>query len=310
VLRRVLLALSEDDGAKGLVRIVPGTRRLVQRFVAGESAADALAAAARLADAGLRSSLDLLGEDTLYRDRAAATRDAYLRLIAALDTAGLAGSTEVSVKLSAIGQFLPRDGEKIALEHALAVCAAADRAGTSVTLDMEDHTATDSTLAIARELRADFPSAGVVMLAHLRRSEGDCRDLVGAGTRVRLVKGGYAEPEWVAFSERHEIDLSYVRCLRVLMGGQGIPMIATHDPRLIAVAQGLAARYDRPLGSYEYQLMYGIRPEEQQRLAAAGETVRVRVPYGEQWYAAFMRRLAERPSANLTHVLRSVASRD
>ena len=146
---------------------------------------------------------------------------------------------------------------------------------------MEDHTTTDSTLAILRELRKDFPETGAVLQAYLHRTEADCRALAYEGSRVRLCKGAYNEPESVAFQDRHDVDKSYVRCLKVLMAGQGYPMIATHDPRLVEIA--VVARdplRPRRQGSYEFQMLYGIRPEEQQRLADAGETVRVYVPYG------------------------------
>jgi proline dehydrogenase len=173
---------------------------------------------------------------------------------------------------------------------------------------MEDHTTTDSTLGILRELRADFPSTGAVLQAYLHRTESDCRDLATAGSRVRLCKGAYKEPESVAFQDKHQVNLSYVRCLKVLMAGEGYPMVASHDPRLIEIAGALAARNQRVQGSYEYQMLFGIRPDEQKRLAEQGETVRVYVPYGDQWYGYLMRRLAERP-ANLAFFARSLATK-
>jgi len=185
--------------------------------------------------------------------------------------------------------------------------AAAD-AGTTVTLDMEDHTTTDSTLAILGDLRRDFPCAGAVVQAYLRRTEADCRELANEGSRVRLCKGAYKEPESVAFQAKHEVNESYVRCLRVLMSGGGYPMVASHDPLLIATAGELASEHEREQGSYEYQMLFGVRPDEQKRLAASGEKVRVYVPYGDQWYGYLMRRLAERP-ANLAFFARSVLTR-
>ncbi|MGB0101073.1 MAG: proline dehydrogenase family protein, partial [Nocardioides sp.] len=176
------------------------------------------------------------------------------------------------------------------------------------TLDMEDHTTTDSTLAILRELRKDFPETGAVVQSYLHRTEADCRALAHEGSRVRLCKGAYKQPESVAFQDKLDIDRSYVRCLKVLLAGEGYPMIATHDPRMVEIASSLASRYGREPGSYEYQMLYGIRPDEQRRLAAQGETVRVYVPYGAEWYGYLMRRLAERPQ-NLTFFLRSLISK-
>jgi proline dehydrogenase len=311
--RQVLIRASHSSRIRGLVETVPPARALVARYVPGVAAEDAVAACSRLATAGLLASLDHLGEDTTDLAQARATRDAYRQVLRLLADAGLVGpdspaAAEVSVKLSAVGQALGRDGDKIALEHARDICVAATEVGTTVTLDMEDHTTTDSTLAVLRELRADFPAVGAVLQAYLRRSEADCRDLATEGSRVRLCKGAYDEPSSVAFRDRTEVDLSYVRCLKVLMAGPGYPMVATHDPRLVDIASVLAARSERAPGSYEFQMLYGVRPDEQVRLAGQGETVRVYLPYGEQWYGYLMRRLAERP-ANLTFFLRSLVSR-
>jgi proline dehydrogenase len=261
-----------------------------------------------LTDAGLKVSLDHLGEDTLDLEQASRTRDAYVTLLQELAREDLARHAEVSVKLSAIGQALPDDGQHVALENAQAICQAAKEAGTTVTLDMEDHTTTDSTLATLADLRADFPSTGAVLQAYLRRTVGDCRDLATVGSRVRLCKGAYDEPASVAYTERDEIDKSYVRSMRVLMAGRGYPMIATHDPRLIAVAGALAIRYGRRSSSFEYQMLHGVRPAEQLRLAGQGETVRVYLPYGQEWYGYLVRRMAEKP-ANVGLFVRSLVSR-
>ena len=173
----------------------------------------------------------------------------------ALDRAGLTERlrpltprAEVSVKLSAIGQALggrAGDGAKLALEHAHRICTAAAAVGAAVTLDMEDHTTTDSTLEVLHALRADFPDTACVLQAYLRRTEGDCRDLAVAGSRVRLCKGAYDEPASVAFQTADEVDRSYVRCLNMLFAGAGYPMWATHDPRLIEIALARATAYGR-----------------------------------------------------------------
>jgi proline dehydrogenase len=276
--------------------------------VPGETTETAVDATARLVGDGLTVTLDFLGEDTLDAEQADATVTAYVTLLKKLSAAGLQRQAEVSVKLSAIGQALPDVGHKVALENARTICRAARNAGTTVTLDMEDHTTTDSTLAILHELRKDFPETGAVLQAYLHRTEADCRALAHEGSRVRLCKGAYNEPESVAFQEKVEVDKSYVRCLKVLLGGQGYPMIATHDPRMVEIASSLASRYGRAQGTYEFQMLYGIRPDEQKRLAASGETVRVYLPYGGEWYGYLMRRLAERPQ-NLTFFLRSLISK-
>jgi proline dehydrogenase len=300
-----LLSASRNRRVRHLVTTAPVSRSVVRRFVAGETVDEAVAVTRSLTSDGLRVSLDHLGEDTTEETHASATTKAYLTLLDRLSHEGLSVGADVSVKLSAVGQLLD---ESLALGNAREICEAARTAGATVTLDMEDHTTTDSTLRILRELRGDFPSVGAVLQAYLRRTEADCPDLAYAGSRVRLCKGAYREPESVAYQAKREVDLSYVRCLKALMAGDGYPMVATHDPRLVEIAAALRARNDRTPDSYEFQMLYGIRPQEQRRLVGAGETVRVYVPYGDEWYGYLMRRLAERP-ANLTFFLRSVATR-
>ncbi|MEY9964664.1 proline dehydrogenase [Streptacidiphilus sp. MAP12-16] len=308
MLRTTLLAASRSPRSRAIVQQLPPTRALVQRFVAGERLDEAVAVTDELVGAGRRITLDHLGEDTRDAAQAADTAAAYEQLLAALKETGLAERAEVSVKLSAVGQFLPQDGGKVALDNARRICEAAADAGTTVTLDMEDHTTTDSTLDIARELRADFPWLGVVLQAYLRRTEADCADFSGPGSRVRLCKGAYQEPASVAYQGKHEVDRSYVRCLKVLMAGEGYPMIASHDPRMIRIGGQIAEWEGRKHDSFEYQMLYGIRPEEQQRIVETGATMRVYLPYGGEWYGYFMRRLAERP-ANLAFFLRALATR-
>ena len=308
LLSRPLLHLSRSQRVKKLVSTIPVSAGIVRSHVPGETTQSAVDATAREADEGIRVTLDFLGEDTLDTEQAERTVQAYLEVLEQLAARGLTRMAEVSVKLSAIGQALPDQGHKVALENARTICRAARNAGTTVTLDMEDHTTTDSTLAILRDLRKDFPETGAVVQAYLHRTEADCRALAYEGSRVRLCKGAYNEPEEVAFQDDLDVDRSYVRCLKVLLAGQGYPMIATHDPRLIEIASSLASRYSRDPGSYEFQMLYGIRPEEQRRLVRAGEQVRVYIPYGQEWYGYLMRRLAERPQ-NLTFFLRSLVSK-
>jgi proline dehydrogenase len=308
MLDRALLRVSRSQGIKKLVTRAPVTSDVVSRFVAGEDADDAVAAARRLSTSGLRVSIDHLGEYTTDRAHADKIVSAYLDLLERLHEAGLSAWAEVSVKLTALGQGLP-DGERIALENTKLICGAARTAGMTVTVDMEDHTTTDSTLGIVRELRKDFPDTGAVLQAYLYRTEQDCRDLAYAGSRVRLCKGAYSEPENVAFKDTNEIDRSYVRCLKILMAGAGYPMLATHDPRLVQIGQRLATDNERPLDSYEFQMLYGIRPMEQRRLANLGHLMRVYIPYGTDWYGYLIRRLAERP-ANLTFFARALVSKN
>ncbi|GAA3286048.1 MULTISPECIES: proline dehydrogenase family protein [Dactylosporangium] len=305
MLRSVILAAARSNRVERLVETAPVSRSIVRRFIAGEHADDALQRTRELAADGLAVTIDYLGEDTANPQQAEATRDEYLKILDALHAAELTPAAEVSLKLSALGQLFD---EKVAYEHARAICAKASEAGTTVTLDAEDHTTTDSTLEVLARLRAEFPTTGAVVQAYLRRTEADCRELAVAGSRVRLCKGAYKEPESVAYQTRLDVDKSYVRCLNVLMAGAGYPMAATHDPRLIGIGEDRAKWYERTPDEFEFQMLYGVRPEEQLRLARLGYTVRVYLPYGTQWYAYMMRRLAERP-ANVAFLARALRSR-
>ena len=296
MLRRALMAAAASERVKNAVT--------------GTHAARALRAA------GLLVTLDYLGEETTDAQRAAATAAQYVHLLGKLAAEGLTegGAVEVSVKPTAVGLLLGTEGqpgpnalgERVATEHLERIASAAAEAGTTVTIDAEDHRTTNAALRIAGSLRSRFPSVGTVLQAALRRTEADARALAAPGTRVRLCKGAYAEPAAEAFDTRHEVDKSFARCLRVLMTGPGYPMIATHDPRLIAITRSLG--FGLPPGSFEYQMLHGVRPDEQRRLAASGAKVRVYVPYGGDWYRYLVRRLAERP-ANLALFLHSLGSR-
>ncbi|SCK35970.1 L-proline dehydrogenase [Streptomyces sp. WMMB 714] len=303
----VLLAASRSDGIRRLVSSAPVTRPVVDRFVAGEQLAPCLDAVRALTGRGLQVTLDHLGEDTTDRTEALRNRDAYLALAQALADEGLGPRAEMSVKLSAFGQALP-GGHDIALANVRPVVEAAAEAGTTVTLDMEAHHTVDSTLAVLADLRAGHPQTGAVLQSCLHRTEEDALALSGEGSRVRLVKGAYDEPADVAHQKKADVDRAYVRCLKILMSGKGYPMVGSHDPRMVAIAQELARRLGRKHDEFEFQMLYGIRDAEQQRLADEGHRVRVYVPYGTDWYAYFMRRLAERP-ANLGFFLRSLATR-
>ena len=314
MLRKALLAAAASERIRELVTVTPATRAVVDRYVAGESSEEAVTVARTLRSAGLLVTLDYLGEETSDAHRAAATAAQYVHLLGKLAAEGLTedGAVEVSVKPTALGLLLGSEdgapnllGQRVATEHLERIAVAAREAGTTVTVDAEDHRTTDATLRMATALRERFGSVGSVVQAALRRTETDVREMAAPGVRIRLCKGAYAEPPAEAFAAKHDVDRSFARCLRILMAGPGYPMIATHDPRLIAIARSLGL--GRSPASFEHQMLYGVRPEEQLRLAATGAQVRVYVPYGNDWYRYLVRRLAERP-ANLALFLRSLRS--
>jgi proline dehydrogenase len=312
-LRPAILAASRRPTLRHAAERLPVTRRVVHRFVPGETIDSVLDSVAALRESGRHVSIDYLGEDVTDADDADAAVQTYLDLIEKLGHCSDPADDgvrplEVSVKLSALGQSLERDGEKIARDNVWSICSAAQRAGLWVTVDAENHTVTDSTLSIVRDLRTDFPWLGTVIQAYLRRTLGDCEEFAASGARIRLCKGAYDEPVSVAYRDRAEVTDSYLRCLRVLMAGCGYPMVASHDPVVISAVAEMAAELGCSTDDFEYQMLYGIRDGEQRRLADAGNRVCVYVPFGTQWYGYFTRRLAERP-ANLTFFLRALAER-
>ncbi|WP_028922832.1 proline dehydrogenase family protein [Pseudonocardia acaciae] len=303
MLRSALLSAARSPGLRSAAEHSALARPVVDRFVAGADLDRALAVARQLT-ADRFVSMDHLGENTTSRAQAEDATSAYLSLLDRVGAEGMADRVEVSIKLSALGAALPNGGAELATDNAASICARAASVGTTVTVDMEDRTTTDATLETVRALRRDFPDTGAVLQAYLRRTEADCAELAGPGSRVRLCKGAYDEPSSVAYRDRAEVDASYRRCLRVLMNGQGYPMVATHDPALITYAEELAAAR----GNFEFQMLYGVRPRAQRALAQAGRRVRVYLPYGSAWFPYFMRRLGERP-ANMMFFLRSLTSR-
>ncbi|MCX4883763.1 proline dehydrogenase family protein [Streptomyces sp. NBC_00847] len=303
----VILAASRSDRMRRLISAAPVTKQVVDRFIPGETVDTIVPIIEDLTGRGLELTMDVVGEDITTPEQAAVARDAYLALTGRLSDLGLGERVEMSVKLSMFGQALP-GGHELALANVRPVVEAAAAIGTTVTLDAEDHTTLDSMFAIHEVLRKDFPQTGCVIQAYLFRTESDARRLAASGSRVRLVKGAYKEPAEVAHQQKHEIDKAYVRVLRTLMEGEGYPMIGSHDPRLISIAQELARKAGRKPDEYEFQMLYGIRSDEHLRLAAEGHRMRVYTAYGTDWYGYFMRRLAEKP-ANLRFFVRSMISK-
>jgi proline dehydrogenase len=262
-----------------------------------------LSALERLRDAGLRSTVDVLGEAVTTRAAADAAADEYVATLDALAERGL--DRNVSVKLSQMGLGIDPETCRANLRRILERAAATE---AFVRFDMEDHTTTDATLALWRDLRpinAGRGDSGVVIQAALRRSPDDVDELVGEAARVRLCKGAYVEPASVAFPDKADVDAAYVALMERLLVDGWFPALATHDERIIARAVAFTRERGIAPDRFEFQMLYGVRRDLQDRLAKAGFGVRVYVPFGTQWYPYFMRRLAERP-ANVAFVLRSI----
>jgi proline dehydrogenase len=301
ITRRLIVAAAGSAGLRRRIETLPVSRSVVARFVGGTTTADVVRSVQQLATQGLLATIDFLGEDVTDDAGADLTRDAYLELIAALRAARVE-RVDLSLKLTALGLLID---DQHCLARSREILAAADEAGMTVTLDMEGSALTDVTLRFGTTLRENYPATATVIQAMLGRTDNDARTLATTTARVRLCKGAYHEPATVAYSDRREVTAAYLRALETLWRGAGTPLVATHDPVIISRTEELVAMQPR---HFEFQMLYGVRPDEQARLVSAGHVVRVYVPFGDQWYGYLMRRMAEKP-ANLRLFLRALASR-
>jgi proline dehydrogenase len=301
VLRPAVLKVADHPAVVRFFRQNGATRSLVERFVAGESLPEALAAARSIAAQGMTTTLDLLGENVATEAEARAVVPAYADILRRMQGDGL--EPNISVKLTMLGLDL---GDDLATHLARQIVAVAAEVGGFVRIDMEGSAYTSRTIAIAGRLHDEFPAAvGTVIQSYLHRSDEDIERLIARGMRVRLVKGAYAEPAAVALQRPADIDAAWSRQMRRLLDAGRYPALATHDPALIAAAQDYARRHAIPSDRYEFQMLYGVRRDAQRALVARGHRMRVYVPFGEHWYPYFTRRIAERP-ANALFVLRQL----
>ena len=300
-LGRFVLQLSERSAFRKLFTQTPAGRKLSLRFVAGETLDQAMTAAAQLNASGARVSLDHLGEHVAEAGAAEVARDDYL---ACLDRIGSDGiDANISVKLTQLGLGFD-DGLAVASLAALAERARS--VGTTVSVDMEESTHTEATLAAYETVQDRFGNLGVAVQAYLYRARADVDRLLRSSGHVRLCKGAYAEPPEIAFSRMRDVDRNFDALARMLMRApEVVPAIATHDEERIELVRRLG---DNRRGPWEFQMLYGVRPRLQQELIDAGCPLRVYVPYGSAWYPYLTRRLAERP-ANLGFFVRAATRR-
>ena len=303
-MRSVLISLSHRRSLARLAVRSPLTRPVVARFVAGETLAEALPAIETLKRAGLRTTVDVLGESVTSPDDAAAAVDRYLATVAALSARAL--DPNVSVKLSQMGLAIDKD---LCRANVMRIVEALRGVHGFVRFDMEDHAWTDATLEIWRAAHDSYPQVGVVIQSALRRSSADVDAIIAAGGHVRLCKGAYAEPANIAYATKTAVDANYARLMERLLLADVHPALATHDPRLIAKAIQIVEREGIGRDRFEFQMLYGVRRDLQRTLLDRGYTVRIYVPYGQEWYPYFMRRLAERP-ANVGFMVRSIVKEE
>lgn len=302
-MRAVILGLAHRRFIGRLATRLPLTRSMVSRFVAGETMDAAMPALERMRAAGYRTTVDILGESVRSEAAARSAANAYVAALQSLDRAGL--DLNVSLKLSQMGLVV---NTAIMRENVARILTAAAAVSGFVRIDMEDHTTTDATLAAWEELRpimAGSGDVGVVLQAMLLRTPADAERLIAAGARVRLCKGAYREPATVAHQARADVDAAYLAVMRRLLDNGHYPALATHDDRI--VDRAIAYARERGIGPerFEFQMLYGVRRDLQERLLREGWTVRIYVPVGSEWYPYFMRRLAERP-ANVMFLIGSL----
>ncbi len=300
MLRSFLLYLSERQAPKKLLTSSSLGRRLAERFIAGETLEDALAVVRRLNQNGFGVTLDYLGESVREPSAAEEACRVYIEILDRLAAEGL--GSHVSVKLTQLGMAID---ERLAERHLQAIAERARAHSNFVRIDMEGSPYTDCTLRILRDVSAPRDVLGVAIQAYLYRSERDVEDLLKCAVRIRLVKGAYKEPPEVAFPHKQDVDKNYLKLMERLLSSGIYHAIATHDARMISGALHFARAHGLGADRFEFQMLYGIRRQLQRDLLRQGYRVRVYVPYGRQWYAYFMRRLAERP-ANLIFLLRNL----
>ncbi|MBL7162608.1 MAG: proline dehydrogenase family protein [Anaerolineales bacterium] len=310
MLRSLLIYLSKAGWARRMVTRWNIAWRVASRFVAGETPEDAIRAIKALNAKGICATLDHLGENVTSADGARQATDEILHVLDEIDRADV--KSGISIKLSQIGLLLD---ESVCEANLRRIVERAKSQENFVRIDMEDSPVTDMTLGLFRKMCAEgyADTVGIVIQSYLFRSADDTRQLMEEGARVRLCKGAYKEPPEIAYPKKADVDASFDRLTEIMIDGAArvglprisecgrfppIPAIASHDEACINYAKDYAEKVGFPKNALEFQMLYGIRRDLQDRLAAEGYPVRVYVPYGTEWYPYFVRRLAERP-ANL-----------
>lgn len=300
MIRSLLISLSQSKAAERFVLSNGLARRTSRRFVAGEELADALEAARVSNQAGMKVSLDFLGENVATREDAGRAREMYVGVFNRIAEEKL--DANVSLKLTQLGLDF---GEEFCRAQAEAIVKHAASLGNFVRLDMEGSAYTDRTVEMTRRLREKSDAVGTVIQAYLYRSEKDIASLLEIGCRIRLCKGAYLEPPEIAYPEKKDVDANFVKLMKILLGSGVCHGIATHDPAMIAATIDHAAKSGIGKEKFEFQMLYGIRADVQQQLVRDGYRMRVYIPYGRDWFPYFMRRLAERP-ANVLFLARNL----
>jgi len=304
VLRSGMLWLARNEQAEDLVRRSGVSRALVKRFVAGEDLSTALDRTLGINAQGMDASLDLLGESVEDEAAARAAADTYVDVLDQIQAAGV--RSNISIKLTMLGLDI---SEEMAWGNLRRIVVHAGERGNFVRIDMEGSAYTERTLALFRRIHDEFPEAvGIVLQSYLYRTDSDVEEMIARRARVRIVKGAYNEPETVAYPHKSDVDAAFRRHIKLLIRSGNYPAIATQDEAMLRgaklYADGIGVGQER----FEFQMLYGVRRDLQEAIAAEGYNMRVYVPFGTMWYPYFMRRLAERP-ANMFFILKNLVRR-
>jgi proline dehydrogenase len=299
MVRSTLLKLSESKSFARWVTSNRTTRKMSHRFVAGETLDEAIAAARVCNDRGMMVSLDYLGENVATPADAQRARDAYLQVFDRIAEEKL--NANVSCKLTQLGMDISTE---FCEGQVLSIVERAAAYNNFLRADMEGSLYTARTIDVVKHVRSQNAAIGTVIQAYLYRSEKDVQDLLAYKCRIRLCKGAYKEPPAIAFPKKQDVDENYVRLMRMLLPSGVYHGIATHDPKMIAATIRAAADFQVCKSDFEFQMLYGVRTDLQQQLVRDGFRVRTYIPYGQDWFPYFMRRLAERP-ANLAFFARN-----
>lgn len=304
-MRSLLLYLAGAGWSRRIVTNFFLARRAARRFVAGETLDEAVAAARQLNEKGMMVSLDHLGESVFNKEAALSATEDYLVLLDAIQTHKL--DANVSIKLTQLGLDID---ESLCIDNMRRILAKASEIQTTVNIDMEGSAYTEATLRIFRQLHQEFQNVGTVIQSYLYRSEADMQQLAQAGAAIRLCKGAYKEPPDIAFPEKADVDASYIKLMQHYLSNdsrqrKSYLKVATHDPKIIQATIDYVQTNAVKPSEFEFQMLYGIRPQTQLELVEKGYRMRIYVPYGTEWYPYFMRRLAERP-ANIWFILKNL----
>lgn len=300
MLRALLIGLSHSEILRKFSAKNRLAKKTARRFVAGETLKEGIEAAKALNSSGINVTMDFLGENTKNEEEAISCSKEIINILEAIEKEKISGN--VSIKLTQLGLDL---GEEFCKKMLINILEEAKKRNNFVRIDMESSDYTDKTLNLFYDVFESYKNVGIVIQAYLYRSIKDVEEIIKRGGRIRLCKGAYKEPKKIAFPKKKDVNENFIKIMKVLLDSKIYHAIATHDEKMISATISYVKEKNIPRDSFEFQMLYGIRRDFQNKLVKDGWKVRVYLPYGTHWYPYYMRRLAERP-ANLFFILRNL----